>query len=270
LAIPGYVDIHVHLLPAIDDGPPDLDQAVAMARAAVESGITTMAVTPHLNPEFPKVNPIQLAGRCGHLRSVLEEEGIPLTLRSGGEVAVAWGIEAGDEQLVLASYGQRGTDLLIETPFSTLVGFTPLLSELQAKGYRITVAHPERNSDYQRDPSRVRELVDAGMLVQINAESLLGRGPARRAAESLLTAGLAHVIASDGHRAASWRPVTRLGEAVEAAAELVGRERALWMAEAAPRAIIEGAELPSAPPIIERPRLGRLFGLTRARPRAGR
>jgi protein-tyrosine phosphatase len=212
---------------------------------------------------------IQLAGRCGHLRSVLDEEGIALTLRTGSEVAVTWAAEASDEQLALASYGQRGTDLLIETPFTSLVGFSRLLAELQAKGYRITVAHPERNSEYQRDPSRVQKLVDAGMLVQINAESLLGRGQGRHAAESLLTAGLVHVIASDGHRAASWRPVTRLAQGVEAAVELVGRDRALWMAEAAQRAIIEGTELPPAPGIIERPRLSRFFGLTRARPPAG-
>lgn len=54
--------------------------------------------------------------------------------------------------------------------------------------------------------------------------------------------------------AASWRPVTRLAQAVAAAADLVGPDRAQWMVHAAPTAIIEGAPLPDPPPIS--PRLG--------------
>jgi protein-tyrosine phosphatase len=256
----GYVDIHAHLLPVIDDGPRDLEQSVAMARAAVESGIGTMAATPHLNPEFPNVNVTELAGRCGHLRGVLEQAQIPLTLVSGAEISVSWALDANDEQLALASYGQRGTDLLIETPFAQVVGFERFLEQLQAKGFRVTLAHPERNAQFQRDLAPLQRLVDQGVLLQVNAESLLGRNGSRGAAQALLTAGLASVIASDGHRAQSWRPVTRLADGVRMAAGLVGPERAQWMAEAVPRAITEGTELPPEPPVIE-PQRRRLFRL---------
>ena len=43
-------DLHCHLLPAIDDGPVDLDTALEMARLAVADGITTIACTPHIYP----------------------------------------------------------------------------------------------------------------------------------------------------------------------------------------------------------------------------
>src|SRR5207237_1138118 len=121
-----------------------------------------------------------------------------------------------------------------------------LVYELRAKGYRITLAHPERNGQLQRDDAAMRALVDQGVLLQLNAESLLGSNPSglRGFARRLCQDGLVHVLASDGHRATAWRPVTQLAAAVGTAAELVGPERAQWMTRAVPAAILEGADLP--------------------------
>jgi protein-tyrosine phosphatase len=262
--ISAYVDIHAHVLPGLDDGPPDLEESLAMASAAAESGIATIAATPHLHPGFPDVRIDEVAARCDRLREVLDRERIPLELVPAAEVALPWALEASDQHLVLASYGQRGTDLLIETPFARVVGFDRFLYSLQAKGFRITLGHPERNGSFQQDPTPLRALVEGGVLLQVNAESLLGpagRG-AKRLARNLLTEGLAHAIASDAHRARSWRPVTNLREGVSAAAELVGQERARWLSEAVPAAIVAGAELPPPPPTASGPaRRWRLFGL---------
>jgi protein-tyrosine phosphatase len=180
---------------------------------------------------------------------------------AGAEASLTWALDASDEELSLASYGQRGTDLLIETPFAHVPALARFLSELTGKGYRVTLAHPERNPAFQRNAAPLKPLVEQGVLLQVNAGSLLGPGGrgAKRLGRQLLTDGLAHVIASDGHRANSWRPVTLLAEAVEAAAELVGRDRAIWMAQDVPRAVISGAEVPPPPPIA-RPGPGwRLF-----------
>lgn len=248
----GYVDIHAHVLPGIDDGPSEIEESLAMARAAVESGITTIAVTPHLHPGFPDVQVHELADRCQELREAIERAKIPLRVVSGAEVSLTWALDAGDEELRLASYGQRGTDLLIETPASNVIGLDRFLYELRAHGYRITLAHPERARGFSEHESALRNLVEQGVLLQINAESLLGpstRGGLRRFARHLCSEGLMHVLASDGHRASRWRPVTVFGRGVEAVWELVGEERAQWLAVSAPQAVIEGAELPPAPPI---------------------
>ena len=263
-----FVDIHAHLLPGIDDGPGDLEQSLEMARAAVESGISTIASTPHLRSDFPDVHVRELADRCQALRDTLDSAGIPLELASGAEVSLTWAIEASDEELKLASYGQRGTDLLIETPSVNAVGVDRFLYTLRAKGYRLTLGHPERSVDFQRDPAILHALVDQGVFLQVNADSLLGPGGGdrgvKRLARELLTGGIAHVIASDGHRGSRWRPVTRLPEAVQAAAELVGADRAEWMAKAAPAAIISGDDLPDAPPVTPPARQRRrLFGIGR-------
>jgi protein-tyrosine phosphatase len=250
------------VLPGIDDGPDDLEQSLTMLRAAAESGTGTIAATPHLRPDFPDVHVHELADRCQMVREASARAGIPIRLVSGAEVSVLWALDAGDEELALASYGQRGTDLLIETP-TRLLGLDRFLYQLRAKGYRVTLGHPERSLDFQRDDAPLRELVAHGVLLEVNADSVLGSdqdGRTQRFARHLMTEGLAHALASDGHRGATWRPVTKLAEALDAAAELVGSERAQWMATLAPTAIVAGSELPSAPPVIQPPKRRRLFG----------
>jgi len=247
----GFVDIHAHVLPGIDDGPKNLTDAVALLRAAADSGISTLVATPHLRADFPAVRVAELAGRVQALREEVEREWIGVRLVGGAEVSLVWAVEASDEELVLATYDQRGKDILIETPEGPVAGLAQLLYRPRSRGLRVTLAHPERSLEFQSDPGQLEELVRQGILLQIDASSFLGRGRSQtqRLAARLCRDGLAHVIASDGHRAASWRPVTALGDAVGAVSAIVGWARAQWMVCAAPAAIVAGVPLPDPPPI---------------------
>lgn len=244
------VDIHAHVLPGIDDGPEDLAEAVAMAQAAVEARIGTIVATPHLRPDFPGVHVSELAGRCAQLREELGRREIPLRVVVGSEVSLVWALEADDAQLALASFDQRGTDVLIETPGDVTM-IEQLIFAVRARGFRVTLAHPERSPMFQREPQRLQRMIDQGVLLQVNASALLAprSRPNRNLADRLCRQGLAHVIASDGHRARAWRPVSELPDGMAAAAALIGTERARWMASAVPAAIIAGAPLPPAPEI---------------------
>jgi protein-tyrosine phosphatase len=260
--VSGYVDIHAHVLPGIDDGPRDLEGALAMVRAAAGAGTETLVATPHLSSDFPDVQVHELAERCANLREAVEREGIRVRLVAGAETSLVWALEASEEELKLATYDQRGTDLLIETPATSVATIEQLLYPLRARGFRITLAHPERSPEFQRDPDRLSELVRQGVLLEVDADALLmpRRGsPMRRLAERLCRDGLAHVLASDGHRAASWRPVTRLAAGVEALARLVGQARAEWMVCEVPAAIIQGSPLPDPPPVPAASHMRKLF-----------
>ena len=231
-----------------------MDGAIAMARAAADVGISTMAATPHLRSDFPDVHVEELAERVAALRAALKRESIPVSVICGAEVSLVWAVDASDKDLRLATYRQLGTDLLIETPSTGIFGLDRMLYELRARGLRITLGHPERSADFQRNPDPLRELVAQGVLLQVNADALVDparRSGIRRLAEQLCTEGLAHVVASDGHRARSWRPVTKLSAGLEALTALVGSERARWMASDAPKAIVEGIKLPPEPAAIE-------------------
>jgi protein-tyrosine phosphatase len=247
----GFVDIHAHVLPGIDDGPADLAEALEMAQAAVEAGTKTIAVTPHVRPDlFPDVHIEELAERCDRLRDELERAQIPLRIVGGAEVSLVWALSADEDALRLVTYGQGGHDLLIETP-SEGIPLDRLLQPLLERGLRITLAHPERSRMLQRHPEQLNALREQGVLAQINADALLAtrRSPVRASAEHFCREGLADAIASDGHRAREWRPVGSLAAGVEAAALLVGMGKARWMASEAPTAIVEGVALPPAPQI---------------------
>jgi protein-tyrosine phosphatase len=263
--VSGFADIHAHVLPGIDDGPPDLPRALDMLRAAADTGTATIASTPHLRTDHPNVRVDELADRCQSLRDEIAREGIDIRLVSGAEVSLIWALEASEDDLKLATYNQRGTDLLVETPSLNVAGPDRLLFELRVKGFRITLAHPERNPEFQRDPSRLADLARQGVLLQPTAGALMRHGrrsPTTRLAQHLCAEGLAHAIASDGHRAASWRAVTTIPAAATAVEAFVGPERAHWMTHTAPTAILTGEELPEPPSLVDRRRRRRLFRRT--------
>jgi protein-tyrosine phosphatase len=251
------LDLHAHLLPGIDDGPADVDGSVKLAREMAAGGVRTVAATPHCRHDHPRVVPSELAGRCAQLEARLMEEGIPIEIVPAGEADLVWALDSRADDVRLVSYAQRGHDLLLETPYPPLTTtFEALLFELTIRGYRLLLAHPERNSTLREQPGRLAEIVRRGALVQVTASSLVGSGRRSRtvaAAQDFVREGLCHVIASDAHGPAAPGRAT-LAEGLEAAVELVGEERAHWMVEDVPRAILAGAPLPPGPEPVVRKR----------------
>ncbi len=256
--MPGFVDIHSHLLPGIDDGPETLEGSLAMARAAAAAGTAVLAATPHLHTGFPNVHIEEVGERTQQMQAAIDEAGIELQVVPAAETSLLWAIEASDEHLRLATYGQRGADLLVETPDDVSM-IEQLLYQVRVRGVRVTLAHPERSETFQRQPGRLARLHEQGILLQVNASALLrARSPGQKLIEHLVRNELADVMASDGHRATEWRPVDALADGAAALSALVGATRAQWMVDEAPGAIVTGQPLPPAPE-IERPRRG-LFG----------
>jgi protein-tyrosine phosphatase len=135
--------------------------------------------------------------------------------------------------------------LLLEFPYvGWPVGLPELVFRLRVRGFAIVLAHPERNSDVQERPERLRELVDAGVFVQLTAASVDGRLGRRNAAgaKALLDAELAHLIASDAHAPA----IRAIG--MGAAAEAVGdAPLAWWLTHEVPEALLAGEAPPPRP-----------------------
>ncbi len=243
------IDLHHHLLPGLDDGPATLAESISAAEDAAVEGVRVIAATPHLRDDHPGVRPQELASRCEELKAHLAERGIGVDVVSGGEVDLAWAQEASDEDLRLVSYGQRGSDLLLETPYGPLPStFEALLFGIQVRGYRIMLAHPERNPTFRNEPARLAALVAREVLVQVSAGALAGArrsSPSRRLTLWLIERGLCHVIASDSHG-----PSRRRGSLSRAAteAERTAGEVARQMVTTAPAAILAGEPLRLPPP----------------------
>jgi len=257
------IDLHTHVLPGIDDGPADTEGSLELLAAAAADGTRTLAATPHLRDDHPGVVVAELEERTRALAAAMRHAGVDIELVGGGEVDLRWAQDASDEELVAASYGRRGHDLLVETPYGRLPShFEDHLFRLSLRGFRILLAHPERSPSFQRDHRRLATLVEHGTLLQVTALSLSStdrRSRSRRLAHDLVREGLAHVIASDSH--GGHIPRTGLQDGVAAAARIAPR-RAAWMVLDAPAAILAGEPLPPAPADgVDRPRRRRRLRL---------
>jgi protein-tyrosine phosphatase len=250
------IDLHCHILPGIDDGPKDLETSLGLARLLAEEGVRTVVATPHLRDDHPGVHLAELHSRCDDLGSAVAAAGIDLAIVSGGEVDLLWALKAADEDLGLASYGQRGAWLLIETPNGPLPATLEQgLAELSGRGYRVLLAHPERSPDFQRDSDRLLELTRDGVLLQVTV-STLGLSPRQsrssRLAHHLVDQDAVHVLSSDAHgpsghrRAPEWAALKKAG---------LPNDRVAWMVEQVPAAILAGSPIPAPPTRPERRRL---------------
>lgn len=251
-AVRGLTDIHCHILPGIDDGPSHMTASVAMAQAAVDAGIVTIVATPHLREDFPGVRVEEIGARCLELELALAEADIKLQVVPGAEVSLRWAAEADDEQLRLASYGQHGAYMLVETPMSGGSMLPRLLESIRARGYVVVLAHPERLEEIRRDPFLLETLRAEGAIVQVNAESLQRRHSGIGAFTwDLCRRGLADVIASDGHGSGAWRPITLLSQVARRAERQCGESLGNRMLRSLPAALAFGDPLP--PPVPQVP-----------------
>jgi protein-tyrosine phosphatase len=259
------IDLHCHILPGIDDGPVNLDFSVAMARAAEEAGIVVMVATPHVRSDHPN-EPARIEAGVRELNSALAVEDVELRVLPGGEVSLQKATELDDEVLSALCLGS-GDCLLVESPYRSIdIDLEGILWDLQARGFRPLLAHPERCPIFQRDPSRLARLVNGGLLCSITAASLAGRfgTTVRRFSLELLYDGLVHDVASDAHDHLH-RPPDLLAGFESAEADIPGiRGQASWFTVTSPVAMLTGKALPARPdppPRAPMSRWRRLVGL---------
>ena len=199
-----YVDLHLHLLPGVDDGAADEAAALIHARRLAAEGVRDVTVTPHINDYWP-LEIATIPERVAALASLLERAGIGVRVRAGGELDARHARRLSDAELELIAQGPAGSRwLLVEAPFRGLdASFAADCAALLERGFGAVLAHPERaaGAGTPAGLEALRELLATGAVAQVNVCSLLGNNglEVQETAVGLLRAGHAYVIASDGH-----------------------------------------------------------------------
>lgn len=251
-------DLHCHILPGVDDGPPDWNAALEMARALVAEGVTHVAATPHGpgSAHSHRYDPTHLRGLVVQLREHLQRAKISLQVVLGTEIVFDVGLVHQLQHGQLLPYGSSRA-VLLESPSQIVATHLErAIFELQLAGYRVVLAHPERTRAFQDNPNLLVPLVERGVLIQVTAGSLVGLHGERlrQIATQLVCHNLAHLLASDAHTATGHR-APALQAAVAYATILVGQNAVHQMTHILPKSLLSDGPLPLLTPrTIETPK----------------
>jgi protein-tyrosine phosphatase len=234
-------ELHFHLLPDVDDGPVDLEEAIELARLTVADGTALVTVTPHVRDLLREGILHEVPARMDEVAAALRRAGVPLELRTGAELAHDDVPLLRDRELEAIAQGPPGARwVLLEAPLfgGDVDGFLAATAEVRARGFGTLIGHPERCAALMEQEGAVAAERRAGARLQVNGSSLTGRHGAAALAWGLelLRTGAADLIASDAHRPT--RPPV-LSAAVEAVvADGVPRAAAEALVSATPRALL--------------------------------
>lgn len=243
------IDLHCHILPGIDDGAPTLEVALAMARCAVDDGITVTACTPHIYPGLYENTKDSIHAAIDSFRGVLADENIPLRLVEGADTHLAPDL-AGQIRAGKVPTLNGSRYFLFEPPHHVA---PPRLEDtvfhLLAAGFIPVITHPERLTWLEGYYPLFQRMVQSGAWIQLTAGSVTGRFGKRPKywAERLLDEGYCHILATDSHHIDRRPPL--LAEGRDAAAKRLGAQEADHLVFTRPKGILENTAPGDLPPL---------------------
>ncbi len=197
------IDIHNHMLPAVDDGAKNVDMALSMLQEAVKQGVGHLVLTPHLyEADIIKgtgdwKSKIEAGKRT--ILALLAEHNLPVKVTVAAEVRYQDMLPIILEELDVL-IGDKY--LLLEFAFHSVPNnLERIIYDITRKGVIPIIAHPERIKPWQREPQRLEELINMGCPTQVDIGSFLGTlGPnTEKLANFLFDRDAVHLVGSDSH-----------------------------------------------------------------------
>ncbi|TYK64784.1 tyrosine-protein phosphatase [Colwellia echini] len=223
------IDIHCHILPGIDDGAKDMDEALALIKLAADDGVSRIVLTPHLHlGRFENTLPV-IDTAFNILKAEVKKLGIDIALAFAAEVRLDSEILTLLAKKQLPMYGQYNGQqfMLLEFPHSHIpAGSDMLVKYLKKNNITPVIAHPERNRDLLKAPHKIKSFVQLGCWFQVTASSITGHfgEECQALALNYIEQDLIQIIASDAHNLKRRPPV--LSQARSKITALFGEEKA--------------------------------------------
>ncbi len=198
-----FADIHSHILPALDDGVSDIEEAVKVLRAAELSGTKHIVATPHYISGTLENDYNIIRQNTEDLRKISADAGLDIDIYVGAEVFISPDIPEMVEKGAIITLNYSSF-ILIELPMDNIPLYTDdVFFSMQIKGLTPIIAHPERNAEIRRNPGLLCSFNERGILAQANAGSITGLygRDVRKAALKFIGMGLIQFVGSDVHSA---------------------------------------------------------------------
>lgn len=191
------IDMHVHILPGVDDGARSEEMTREMMQRAADAGITYIVCTPHVyrpSDQAKNRSAVRLARQIAHSHHIGMAMGCEFNYRAL--------LKSGMHELDEFCLASTRCILLEFDSGEPMPGWESAVSEMMDYGYLPIIAHPERYGYVQRDIGVAQAMCDLGCELQVDAGGLMAGmfSTERRTARKLLSEGLVSYIASDAHR----------------------------------------------------------------------
>jgi len=200
----GFVDIHSHLLPGIDDGAKNLEDSIALITKMRSYGVKNFITTPHvLGDIYPNSSKLILEKLQLVKNELIKREMTDINISAAAEYMM-------DEQFSTRLENKdiltlKDNYILVEMSyFNAPYNLYDILFEIQLKGYKPILAHPERYIFYHNSFENFQKLKRAGCLFQLNLLSLTEQygKSVQNTAKKLIKEGFYDFVGSDTHHAA--------------------------------------------------------------------
>lgn len=237
------IDLHSHVLPAVDDGPGDLDEALRICREAADDGVQHIVATPHFFCGIGIDDLDRVRQATDRLRSAMEAQAIDCGLQYAAEIRLVEDLIDRIQRREIPFYDKQRRYLLLETPpVGDVSDFLKhLVFQLRLRGMVPLIAHPERVEMFLYKPDLLEHIARQGAVMQVTADSLLDSRASGHPVRDWLRGGWVGVVASDMHGVN--RP-SRMGAAYRAVCRDFGEPVAQRLFKDNPRRILDGERLP--------------------------
>ncbi|MFZ2907176.1 MAG: CpsB/CapC family capsule biosynthesis tyrosine phosphatase [Cyclobacteriaceae bacterium] len=195
------VDVHSHLLSNLDDGVQSLEEAEKIILRFQQLGYKKLITTPHVMSDSYRNSNQTILEKCNELQYWLKSKSIEIEIQAAAEYYL-------DEELMrkldsgepLLTFGNQY--LLFETNFMTEpMNLKEFIFLATIKGYKPVLAHPERYIYLQTNFNKLEDILNRGVLFQLNISSISGyySKAAQKIAQKLIDRGWIHLLGSDCH-----------------------------------------------------------------------
>lgn len=196
------VDFHTHILYGVDDGAKTPEDTIKMLKEAREVGFDKIILTSHYMEDYYKSDVLERNKKKMAIDAYIQKQNMDLKLYLGNEIFIT------ENLMGLLKTGKICTQnntsyMLFELPFNIKpINIFDLIFEMQSHKIIPVLAHPERYSYFYSEPEIFYELVQKGVLLQVNFGSFIGEygKRAKIMAEKLLTCNSVHFLGSDVHK----------------------------------------------------------------------
>jgi protein-tyrosine phosphatase len=195
------VDMHSHLLPGLDDGVATLEDAEKIILSLKRLGYRRIITTPHVMSDAYRNTPEDILASLETLKEHLHRKNISIEISAAAEYYLDEALfRMVDTRQRLLTFGEKY--LLFETNFLTEpFNLKEFIFLATTRGYKLILAHPERYLYLQHNLGKVQDLLDRGVLMQMNITSLTGyySKPVQQMAFKLIDRGMIHWLGTDCH-----------------------------------------------------------------------